>query len=110
MELIRPYPQQLCVFFCRQISLITQMLLIRGYLIGAVKLENVPLVIPGKVKTLKPTAEIILESLEMVMTMTTSDPNHSAFSKRFKVPRVIGLAGFTPDIYLDVKERKDHFP
>lgn len=76
----------------------------------AMKHESDPLVIPGKVKTYKPTAKKILESLEMIMTTTTSDPNRRAFSKRFKVPRVITLAGFAPDIYLDVKERKGHFP
>ncbi len=62
-----------------------------------------------KVKSHKPTAKIILESVETIMTMTTSDPSRRAFSKRFKVPRVIELAGFAPDIYLDVKERKDYF-
>jgi hypothetical protein len=73
------------------------------------KTEAEPLIIPGKVKTFTPTAKKILESLEMVLTMTTDDPNRRAFGKRFKVPRVLGLAGFSPDIYLDVKDRSDYF-
>ena len=75
----------------------------------AMKSETEPLIIPGKVKTFTPTAKKILESLERVMTMTTDDPNRRAFGSRFKVPRVLGLAGFPPDIYLDVKERRDYF-
>jgi transposase len=75
----------------------------------AMKTEAEPLIIPGKVKTFTPTAKKILESLEMVLTMTTDDPNRRAFGKRFKVPRVLELAGFAPDIYLDVKDRSEYF-
>ena len=75
----------------------------------ALKSETEPLIIPGKVKTFTPTGKKILESLEYVMTMTTDDPNRRAFGSRFKVPRVLSLAGFSPDIYLDVKERSEYF-
>ena len=75
----------------------------------AMKHETEPLLIPGKVKTFKPTGKKILESLEGIMVMTTDDPNRRAFGSRFKVPRVIELAGFSPDIYLDVKERHEYF-
>ena len=54
-------------------------------------------------------ALLIFNLLEMVLTMTTDDPIRRAFGKRFKVPRVLKLAGFSPDIYLDVKDRSDHF-
>ena len=75
----------------------------------ALKSEAEPLIIPGKVKTFTPTGKKILESLEYIMTMTTDDPNRRAFGSRFKVPRVLSLAGFSPDIYLDVKERSEYF-
>jgi len=75
----------------------------------AMKSETEPLIIPGKVKTFTPTGKKILESLERVMTVSTDDPNRRAFGSRFKVPRVLGLAGFSPDIYLDVKERSEYF-
>ncbi len=75
----------------------------------AMKSEDEPLIIPGKVKTFTPTAKKILESLEMVLTMTTDDPNRRAFGKRFKVPRVLELAGFSADIYLNVKDRSEYF-
>jgi len=75
----------------------------------AMKHEAEPLLIPGKVKTFKPTGKKILESLEGIMVMTTDNPNRRAFGSRFKVPRVIELAGFSPDIYLDVKERHEYF-
>ncbi len=42
------------------------------------------------------------------MVMSTDDPNRRAFGSRFKVAKVIGLAGFSPDIYLDVKERNEY--
>lgn len=76
----------------------------------AMKLETEPLIIPGKVKTFSPTGKKILESLESVMVMTTTDPNRRVFGNRFKVPRVIKLAGFSPDIYLDVKDRHEYIP
>ena len=66
------------------------------------KHESEPLNIPGKVKTFSPTSRKILETLETVLVMTTDDPLRRAFSGRYKVPRVLGLAGFKPDIYLDV--------
>ncbi len=75
----------------------------------AVQSEGVPLLIPGKVKTHTPTGKKILESLELVMTMTTADPNRRAFGGRFKVPRVLKLAGFSPEIYLVVKDRGEYF-
>ena len=75
----------------------------------AMKSETEPLIIPGKVKTFTPTAKKILESLERAMTMTTDNPNRRAFGRRFKMPRVLGLAGFSPDIYLEVKERSEYF-
>jgi len=74
----------------------------------AIKHETEPLIIPGKVKTYKPTGKKVLESLKGIMVMTTDDPNRRAFGSRFKVPRVIKLAGFSPDIYLDVKERNEY--
>jgi hypothetical protein len=43
------------------------------------------------------------------MVMTTDNPNRRALGNRFKVPRVIELAGFSSDIYLDVKERNEYF-
>jgi transposase len=70
----------------------------------AMKNETEPLIIPGKVKTFRPTGKKILESLEFIMVMTTSDPCRRAFSSRFKVPRVLKLAGFEPDIYLNVRD------
>lgn len=70
----------------------------------AMKNETEPLIIPGKVKTFRPTGKKILESLEFIMVMTTSDPYRRAFSSRFKVPRVLKLAGFEPDIYLNVRD------
>jgi len=39
----------------------------------------------------------------------TDNPNRCAFGNRFKAPKVIELAGFSPDIYLDVKERNEYF-
>lgn len=74
----------------------------------AMKHETEPLLIPGKLKTFKPTGKKILESLESIMVMSTDNPNRRAFGSRFKVPRVIKLAGFSPDIYLDVKERNEY--
>lgn len=74
----------------------------------AMKSESEPLIIPGKVKTFSPTGRKILESLETIMTVSTADPNRRDFSRRFKVPRVIGLAGFSADIYLIVKERSEY--
>ncbi|MEW5784405.1 MAG: IS1634 family transposase [Bacillota bacterium] len=74
----------------------------------AIKYETEPLVIPGKVKTFRPTGKKILKSLESVMVMTTEDPNRRAFGSRFKVPRVLILAGFSPDIYPVVKERSEY--
>ncbi len=74
----------------------------------AMKYETEALIIPGKVKTFRPTGKKILESLEGIMVMTTADPNRRAFGSRFKVPRVIELAGFSPDIYLDVKEQNEY--
>jgi hypothetical protein len=76
----------------------------------AMKHETEPLIIPGKVKTFNPTGKKILESLESIMFMSTNDPNRRAFGSRFKVPRVLNLAGFSPDIYLDVKERNEYLP
>ncbi len=70
----------------------------------AMKSEKEPLIIPGKVKTFSPTGKKILESLEFIMVMTTSDPYRRAFSSSFKVPRVLRLAGFKPDIYLNVRD------
>ncbi len=70
----------------------------------AMKAESEPLIIPGKVKTFTPTGKKILETLETVLVMTTDDPYRRAFSSRYKVPRVLKLAGFEPDIYLDVRD------
>ncbi len=55
----------------------------------AMKHEDATLLIPGKVKTFKPTGKKILESLEGIMVMSTDNPNRRAFGIRFKVPRVI---------------------
>ena len=76
----------------------------------AMKHESEPLVIPGKVKTFSPTGEKILETLETVLVMTTSDPLRRAFSGRYRVPRVLGLAGFKPDIYLNVRDSVSYDP
>jgi transposase len=70
----------------------------------AMKHETEPLIIPGKVKTFSPTRKKILEAVETVLVMTTDDPYRRAFSKRYKVPRVLKLAGFGPDIYLDIRD------
>jgi len=70
----------------------------------AMKTESEPLIIPGKVKTFQPTGEKTLETLETVLVMTTGDPYQRAFSSRYKVPRVLKLAGFEPDIYLKVRD------
>ena len=70
----------------------------------AMKTESEPLIIPGKVKTFQPTGKKILETLETVLVMTTDDPYRRAFSSRYKVPRVLKLAGFEPDIYLKVRD------
>jgi transposase len=76
----------------------------------ALKHETEPLIIPGKVKTFKPTGKKILETLETVLVMTTDDPYRRTFSSRYKVPRVLKLAGFEPDIYLNVREIPEKFP
>jgi len=52
--------------------------------------ETEPLLIPGKVKTFKPTGKKILESLEDILVMTTNNPNRRAFGSRFKMPEVPG--------------------
>ena len=70
----------------------------------AMKTESKPLIIPGKVKTFTPTGGKILESLETVMVMTTDNPYRRAFSSRYEVPRVLKLAGFEPDIYLNIRD------
>jgi transposase len=70
----------------------------------AMKHETEPLIIPGKVKTFRPTGKKILESVETVLVMTTDDPYRRAFSKRYKVPRALKLAGFGPEIYLDIRD------
>lgn len=70
----------------------------------AMKTESEPLIIPGKVKTFTPTGKKILETLETVLVMTTDNPYRRAFSSKYKVPRVLKLAGFEPDIYLDVRD------
>lgn len=72
------------------------------------KRESEPLIIPGKVKPFKPSGKKILESLESIMVMATDNSNRRAFGSRFKVPRLLELAGFSPDIYLDVKEQNDY--
>lgn len=74
----------------------------------AMKYEDEPLVIPGEVKTFRPTGKKILESPEPVMVMTTADPNCRAFGSRFRVPRVLKLASFSRNIYLNVKERNEY--
>jgi transposase len=76
----------------------------------AMKHETEPLIIPGKVKTFKPTGKKILETLETVLVMTTDDPYRRTFSSRYKVPRVLKLAGFEPDIYLNVRDGPDELP
>lgn len=76
----------------------------------ALETEDRPLLIPGKVETFKPTGKKILESVEVILTMTTGDPHRRAFSTNYKLPRVISLAGFDGNIYLNVKEREQYFP
>lgn len=70
----------------------------------AMKHESEPLIVQGRVKTFRPTGRRILELLETVLVMTTDDPYRRAFSSRYKVPRVLSLAGFEPDIYLDIRD------
>lgn len=70
----------------------------------AMKTETEPLIIPGKVKTFRPTGKKILESLETVLVMTTDDPYRRAFPSNYKPPRVLKLAGFEPDIYLNIRD------
>ncbi len=70
----------------------------------AMKTETEPLIIPGKVKTFRPTGKKILESLETVLVMTTDDPYRRAFPSNYKLPRVLKLAGFEPDIYLNIRD------
>jgi len=76
----------------------------------ALKHETEPLIVQGKVKTFKPTVKRILELLETVLVMTTDDPYRRTFSSRYKVPRVLKLAGFEPDIYLKVRDGPEYLP
>lgn len=76
----------------------------------AMKQETEPLVLQGKVETFKPTGKRILEFLETVLVMTTDDPYRRAFSSRYKVPRVLKLAGFEPDIYLNIRDGPGNIP
>jgi len=70
----------------------------------AMKRETEPLILQGKVEAFKPTGKRILEFLETVMVMTTDNPYRRALSSRYEVPRVLKLAGFESDIYLDVRD------
>ena len=76
----------------------------------AMKHETEPLIIQGGVETFKPTGKRILEFLEMVLVMTTDDPDRRTFSSRYKVPRVLKLAGFEPDIYLNIRDGPGKLP
>ncbi len=76
----------------------------------AMKQETEPLVLQGKVETFKPTGKRILEFLETVLVMTTDNPYRRAFSSRYKVPRVLKLAGFEPDIYLNIRDGPGNIP
>lgn len=76
----------------------------------AMKHESEPLIVQGKVKTFRPTGRRILELLETVLVMTTENPYRRAFSSRYKVPRVLKLAGFEPDIYLDIRDGPYNLP
>lgn len=70
----------------------------------AMKHETEPLIVPGNVKTFTPTGRRVLEILETVLVMTTDNPYRRTFSSRYKVPRVLKLAGFKPDIYLNIRD------
>lgn len=70
----------------------------------ALKNETEPLIIPGKVKTFRPTGEKILQSLETVLVITTQDPYRRIFSSNYRPPRVLKLAGFESDIYLNIRD------
>ncbi len=76
----------------------------------AMKHESEPLIVQGKVKTFSPTGRRILELIEKVLVMTTDDPYRRAFSSRYKVPRVLKLAGFKPDIYLNIRDGPYYLP
>ena len=77
---------------------------------AAMKNETEPLIIPGNVETFKPTGKKILETVETVLVMTTTDPYKRAYSSDYVIPRVLGLAGFTGDIYLNVPKASEKFP
>ena len=76
----------------------------------AMKFESEPLIVQGRVKTFRPTGRRILELMEIVLVMTTDDPYRRTFSHSYKVPRVLKLAGFEPDIYLDIRNGPYNFP
>jgi len=69
-----------------------------------IKHETEPLIVPGNVKTFTPTGRRVLEILETVLVMTNDNPYRRTFSSRYKAPRVLTLAGFEPDIYLDIRD------
>jgi len=76
----------------------------------AMKHETEPLLLQGKVETFKPTGKRILEFFETVLVMTTDNPYRRTFSSRYKVPRVLKLAGFEPDIYLNIRDGPGKLP
>jgi len=77
----------------------------------AMKKEEEPLIIPGGVKTFKPTGLKILQSFKYIMVHTTDDPKKRAFPTNLKLPtRLLSLLGFEPDIYLDLPEHPNYFP
>ncbi len=45
-----------------------------------------------------------------MQVMTTDDPYRRVFSSRYKVPRVLKLAGFEPDIYLNIRDGPEKIP
>ncbi len=70
----------------------------------ALKGEEEPLIIPGKKKTFRPTGKKILQKLQNMKVVTAPDPYSREFPANQKVPvRLLKLAGFEPDIYLNIK-------
>jgi len=70
----------------------------------ALKHEEEPLIIPGKKKTFRPTGKKILQKLQNMKVVTIPDPYRREFPANQKVPvRLLKLAGFEPDIYLNIK-------
>ena len=72
--------------------------------------ENKPLLTPGKIKTMQPTANTILEMLNpinIVLVTTSSGVERTIADNQLNgtILRLLKLAGFSEKIYVTVKER-----